>query len=214
MVHRNVFMLAVLIAVAALAIQAAPAAAQEADKALLDRIEQEKAARRSCKVQICDIARNRKAEGTDVACTVTKTWTVGELKDNVLKGKFDWPLGHAQCKAEIKLDRKMLSLAIAGGPVEAKLVKHTVSCALDQKAGGDPYTLSFAIQPTVSFAGGKAVKASLNWSDIQGSAVARGAVWSAAALDNNLGMFESATVDAINNFFGGQCDEVKDELGK
>jgi len=84
----------------------------------------------------------------------------------------------------------------------------------DQKGGSEKYNISFTITPTVTFAGGKATKATLNWSDIQGSALAKGAVWSAATLDNNVGVFEGTTVEQINAFFGPRCDEVKDELGK
>ena len=80
--------------------------------------------------------------------------------------------------------------------------------------GTDKYIISFAITPTVAFAGGKATKATLNWSDIQGSALAKGAVWSAATLDNNIGLFQGTIVEQINAFFGQSCDEVKDLIGK
>jgi hypothetical protein len=199
---------------AAVAISAAGAAAQEADQALMERMAKERADRHSCKVAICDIARNRKADGPDVSCSVVKTWTAAELKDQVLKGRLDWPWGHAQCKADVRLERKMLAKALDGGTLEAKLAKHAVTCTLDQKGGADKYSISFAITPTVTFAGGKATRATLNWSDIKGSALAKGAVWSAATLDNNTGLFETATVEAINAFFGEKCDEVKDQLGK
>jgi hypothetical protein len=108
----------------------------------------------------------------------------------------------------------MLAQALAGATVEGKLTKQTVNCTLDQKGGSEKYSISFVLTPTVTFAGGKATKATLNWSDIQGSALAKGAVWSAATLDNNVGVFEGTTVEQINAFFGPRCDEVKDELGK
>jgi hypothetical protein len=188
--------------------------AQGIDKALQERMGKEKADRRGCKIQICDIARNRKTEGPDISCNVVKTWTGIELRDRVLKGRIDWPWGNAQCQANITLQRSMLATALAGPTAEAKLAKQAVNCTLDQKDGADKYSISFAITPTVTFSGGKATKAALNWSDITGSALAKGAVWSAATLDNNIGVFEGATVEAINAFFGDQCDEVKDELGK
>ncbi|MDX2203898.1 MAG: hypothetical protein NW223_14190 [Hyphomicrobiaceae bacterium] len=178
------------------------------------RMEEEKAARRGCKISICDIARNKKADGPDVTCDVVKTWAASELKDKVLKGKFDWPWGHAQCKAKINLERKVLAQVQAGTPIEVKLSKHPVKCELDQKDGKDKYALSFTIAPTVSFKDGKATKAALNWSDIDGAAVAKAAVWSTATLDNNLGVLEGVTVDIVNSFFKDQCEEVKDELGK
>ena len=209
---RRVFFILAIATVTTLSSTSAPA--QDADPVLKERMDKEKADRHSCKVAICDIARNRKGDGSDVACTVVKTWTTAELKEGILKGRLDWPWGHAQCKADIKLERKMLAKALDGGTLEAKLAKHAVACTLDQKDGADKYSISFAITPTVTFAGGKATKATLNWSDIQGTALAKGAVWSAATLDNNIGLFETATLETINAFFGEKCDEVKDELGK
>jgi hypothetical protein len=193
---------------------AAPSVAQEVDKALEARMEKEKADRKGCKVAICDAARNKKADGPDIACTVVKTWAATDLKDGILKGKLDWPWGHAQCTADIKIERKMLAQALAAGTLDAKLARQSVNCTLDQKGGSDKYSISFVLTPTVTFSGGKATKATLNWSDIQGSALAKGAVWSAATLDNNVGLFEGTTVEQINSFFGPKCDEVKDDLGK
>jgi hypothetical protein len=179
--------------------------AQQLDEALKARMKAEKDARRDCKVLICDIAHNKKADGDDVACSVVKTWTKTELKEKILKGRLDWPWSHAQCKADIKLPRKLLAQFLSGADVEAKIPKHAVDCTLDRQDGSDKYSVSFAIEPTVQFSGGKAVKASLNWSDIEGTAVAKGAVWSAAKLDNNLGILEGAVVESINDFFDKKC---------
>lgn len=204
----------ILASVAGLALGISAVNAQEIDAALQKRIEDEKAARRGCKISICDAARNKKAEGADIACDVVKTWPAGDLKDKMLKGKFDWPWGHAQCKARLNLDRKVLARVLSGEAVDVKLSKHAVACALDQKDGADKYALSFSIAPTVTFKDGKATKAALNWSDVDGAAVAKAAVWSTATLDNNLGVLEGVTVDIINGFFRDQCEEVKDEISK
>ena len=166
------------------------------------------------RVKICDTARNKIADGEDIACKVVKTWTAVELKQKILKGRFDWPFGNVQCTGDVKLARKPLSKVLAGGEIEAKLEKHSVSCTLDQKDGKDTYSITFSIQPVVKFNDGKAVKASINWSNIQGSAVAKGALWSTATLDNYTGVLEGIAVESINDYFGPHCDEVKDDLGK
>jgi hypothetical protein len=201
---------------AAIAVNVSPSAllAQAADKELEQRMEKEKAERHDCKVKICDTARNKIADGEDISCKVVKTWTALELKQKILKGRFDWPFGNVQCTGEVKLARKPLSNVLASGEVEAKLEKHSVSCTLDQKDGKDKYSITFSIRPVVKFKDGKAIKASINWSDIQGSAVAKGALWSTATLDNYTGVFEGVAVESINDYFGPHCDEVKEELGK
>jgi hypothetical protein len=203
-----------LVAAIALMICCKGARAQDVDKALEERIAKEKEDRRDCKIKICDTALNKKVDGDDIACKVVKTWTTVELKERVLKDRFSWPLGHAQCSADIKLPRNILAKVLAGGEQEAALDKHNVACTLDQKDGTDRYSISFSIKPVVKFKDGKAIKATINWSDIQGSAVAKGAVWSTATLDNYVGIMEGSVVDAINDFFGPHCDEVKAELGK
>jgi hypothetical protein len=108
------------------------------------------------------------------------------------------------------MPRKMLSEVLSPGEHEAKLDKHALSCSLDQKDGKAAYTISFSVAPIVRFKDGKAVKVILNWSDINGSAVATGAVWSVATLDNNLGVLEGAAANAVDEFFGPHCKEVKD----
>jgi hypothetical protein len=188
--------------------------AQAVDQELAQRMAKEKADRRDCKIKICDTARNKKADGDDIACKMVKTWTAVELKEKILKGRFDWPFGNVQCTGDVKLARKPLATVLAGGEVEAKLEKHSVSCTLDQKDGKDKYSISFSIQPVVKFKDGKAIKASFNWSDIQGSSVPKGALWSTATLDNYTGVLNGIAVEGVNDYFGSHCDEVKSELGK
>jgi hypothetical protein len=184
--------------------------AEEVDKTLLERIAKEKEDRKACKKLICDIAQKHLPDGADVACSVVKTWLPDDLKKNVLMGRLDWPYGAAQCKADIKMPRKMLSEVLSPGEHEAKLDKHALSCSLDQKDGKAAFTISFSVAPVVKFKDGKAVKVILNWSDISGSAVATGAVWSVATLDNNLGVLEGAAANAVDQFFGPHCEEVKE----
>ena len=203
-----------IVTMIALSMPTDDALAQAVDQALEERIAKEKGERRDCKIKICEAALNKKADGEDIACKVVKTWTVAELKEKVLKDRIEWPFGHAQCTAELKLPRKVLAKSLDSGEMEVALEKHSITCTLDQKDGKDKYSISFSIKPAVKFKDGKAIKTGINWSDIQGSAVAKGAVWSVATLDNYVGILEGAAVEGINDFFGTHCAEVKDALGK
>lgn len=198
------------LATLAVAAVATDARADDVDKALAERLAKEKEDRKACKKQICETGQKHVADGPDIACTVVKTWLPDELKNGVLKGTLDWPFGAAQCKADIKMSRKMLAEALSPGEHEAKLEKHALTCTLDHKDGKSaPYSITFSVAPVVKFKDGKTVKVILNWSDVQGSAVAQGAVWSVATLDNNLGVLEGAAVRSIDDFFGPHCEEVK-----
>jgi hypothetical protein len=203
-----------LIAAIALSSSSITSRAQPVEQELEQRIAKEKADRRDCKLRICDTALNRKAEGRDIACKVVETWKAADLTQKILKGRIAWPFGNVQCAGDIKLDRKKLAQVLAGGEVEAAMEKHAFACTLDQKDGKDKYSITFSIRPVVLFKDGKAIKASINWSDIQGSAVAKGAIWSTATLDNYVGILEGVVVESINDFFGSRCDEVKGDLDK
>ena len=187
--------------------------AQAVDQELEQRIAQEKADRRDCKLRVCDAALNKRAAGEDITCKVVRTWRAKEIEE-ALKERIAWPFGNAQCSADIDLPRLALANVFAKGEFEAAIPKHRIDCALDEKNGKGKYSISFTIRPVIKFKDGMAVKATMNWADIQGSAVARGAAWSTAKLDNYFGIFERIIIKAINDFFGPHCDEVKGDLEK
>ena len=73
---------------------------------------QRKEDRKACKTEICK-AFATPADGPAIGCTVTKTWLAADIQAGFLGGKLTWPWGHAQCNAEIELDRKVIAEAAA-----------------------------------------------------------------------------------------------------
>jgi hypothetical protein len=175
---------------------------------LAERLVKEKQARMACKKLICDAARLKKAEGDPLTCKVVKTWPAQDLKNKILKDKLEWKLGHAQCEAEIKLDRSLVAKLLSGPKLEINVGKHRVSCNLEQEDGKETHKISFTIDPVVTFENGKAVKAALNWGEVDGSTLAKTALWSATAVDNMFNVLQGVLVGQINEFFGPECDEV------
>jgi hypothetical protein len=197
---------------AALLLLGVPAGAQDKlrtdiDKALAEQLIKETDARRGCKIAICQAARSKVAQGDNIACKVTKTWPDVDLKSKVLKGAMEWPFGHAQCEASISIDRKLLAAVAAGDKSEAKIGKHDIACQLSTKDGKDKHALTFSIDPVVTFEKGKAVKASLGWSNVGGTTIAKSAAWSATAVDNTFNVLQGAVIEQINEFFAS-CDEL------
>ena len=88
-----------------------------------------------------------------IACTVTKTWLAADIQAGFLGGKLTWPWGHAQCSAQIELDRKAIAEAAQKPSATMKLKKHEITCKLDHKdpKEGTAYDLKLSIEPTVSF---------------------------------------------------------------
>lgn len=169
----------------------------------------EREQRKSCKVAICAAFHNRKP-GSDVSCSVLKTWRKEQLDSMVSKAKVSWPWGRVRCTADIKLKRDDLIKALVAPKHETALDKHTVTCVVDRDKEA-PAEIKFDFTPKVQFENGKAVKASLNWGTIEAPALVKGAMWTATATDNTFNVLQSSVVEDINDFIGPKCDEVKDE---
>ena len=176
--------------------------------ALVERMVKEKQAREACKKLICDAARLKQTAGDPITCKVLKTWPAQDLKNKILKDKLEWKFGHAQCEAEIKLDRSLVAKVLSEPKLEIKVGKHRVSCNLEQEDGKETHKINFTIDPVVTFENGKATKAALNWGEVDGTTLAKTALWSATAVDNTFNVLQGIVVGQINEFFGPECDEV------
>lgn len=171
----------------------------------------EREARKGCKVAICAAFRN-KSPGADISCDVVKTWRKEQIDKMISKAKVHWPYGKVQCKAHVALKRNELVKATTEPKFEAKLAKHEVKCTVDREKEA-PSEIRFDFSPTVTFEGGKATKAHLNWGKIEAPTLVKGALWTATATDNTFNVLQGTMVDDINDFMTKKCDEVKDELG-
>lgn len=205
-----------VLAAGMIALLAVPAAAQEAQvppaKEEIELTPEEKAereSRKACKVAICDAFHNRNPEGGDIACHIVKTWRKEHLQKIVSKAKVSWPWGRVQCVSDIKLKRDMLIKAMTEPKHDAVLDKHQVTCKIEREE--DQAEVKFDFSPKVTFEGGKATKAVLNWGEIEAPSLVKGAMWTATATDNTFNVLDGMVVEDINNFISEKCMEVKDE---
>jgi hypothetical protein len=180
---------------------------------LTARMVKEKEDRKACKAEICK-AFAQPGDGPAITCTVTKTWLGSEIQTGFLGDKLTWPWGHAQCSAAIDLDRKAIADAASKPSATIKLKKHDITCKLDHKdpKEGTVYDLKLSIEPTVTFEGGKAVKAEMGWGTIEAPVLAKTAIWSATAIDANFSVIANGVVRDINAFLGVKCKEVGVEI--
>ena len=169
----------------------------------------EREVRRACAVALCSTLHNRKPDTGDVSCSVRKTWRKEHITKVLAKGKLSWPWGDARCSTELKFDRATLVKAMSEKNYDAQFPEHQVSCELDREA--EKYQVKLNIQPKVTFADGKAVKAVMNWGKIEAPMLAKSALWSATAADNTFGVLQSTVVEDINDFIENKCNEVKEE---
>jgi hypothetical protein len=92
--------------------------------------------------------------------------------------------------------------------LEIKVGKHKVACNLEQEDGKETHKINFTIDPTLTFENGKAVKIVLGWGEVDGTTLAKSALWSATAVDNTFNVLQGAVLEQINEFFGPKCDEA------
>jgi hypothetical protein len=209
----KIFALAAVAALAAAA-QAGPAAAQVLSgktEVLTAEEQAERESRKACKVQICSALHNRKP-GDDVACNITKSWRKEQLDKIVGKGGISWPWGKVVCVAPIKMKRDMLITALAGPKVESEIGQQSLACTVEGKEASDAKSeIKADFSPKVTFEGGKATKAFLNWGKIDAPTLVKGAMWTATATDNTFNVLQGMIVEDINRFATEGCDEVKEE---
>lgn len=174
----------------------------------------EKAQRRICKVEICSIFSTRDPQGADIDCPIVKTWREEDIEEILGGGKLDWPWGRARCTTQLKLDRASLAAASDTTSSVVKLDKHTITCSLDLKSDGASYNVNIDISPEVTFEGGKATTARMNWGTIDAPMLAYSVIWPGATLDNSLNVLGGKIVKMTNEFMGKKCLQVKDDLPK
>lgn len=213
---KNALPAAVLVFAAAALSPAPPARAEDPPASIsipdADLTPEEKAerdGRKACKVAICDAFHNRKP-GEDIACKVVKSFRKSQLEKMVSKAKVTWPWGRVVCTALVHLKRDALMKALVDDKLVAEFDKHTVACTVEREKDG-PAEITAEFTPKVTFEKGKAVKASLSWGKVDGPTVIKGALWTATAADNTVGVLQSTIVEDINDFTSKKCDEVKAE---
>jgi hypothetical protein len=178
------------------------------DKQLEEQLFREQEARAGCKASICDIARSKSAQGEDVACRVVKTWPKFDLVTRVFRRAINWPWGHVQCEANVVIDRKVIVAAMSQPAYDAMLGKHDIVCRLSTEDGKDRRILNLTIDPVVTFEHGKATRAFVRWSKLNGTMPAKSVLWSAAAVDNAFNAVQRTVLERINDFLGRGCDEA------
>lgn len=167
----------------------------------------EREGRRACKAALCAAFRNP-ANGENVACSIRKSFRKEQLQKIVSKAKVTWPWGRVVCGADLKADRSVLAKALTDKKVVVTFDPHKVACEIEHE-GAAASSITAVMTPAVTFENGKAVKAVLNWGQVEGPTLVKGLMWTATATDNTVNVLGSMVVDDMNDFVTAKCDEVK-----
>ncbi len=174
---------------------------------LVARMDKEKAARRACKLEICN-AFATPAAGAPITCDVTKTWLRNEITAKLVGGSTVWGYGNAQCTMKLNLDRGLIAKTMTDAKAEAKFAEHTLACNVDQKDSAEQaFSVKISLTPVASFENGQAKSVSLEPVKTDGSTLASAAVGSVMALDKISGTVSRTMASEVNDFLFIKCKD-------
>jgi hypothetical protein len=169
----------------------------------LERAADEKDVLKACEKRLCDIVVNKQTAGDDLSCHLSKTWAKSNIKDGIEKRKLSWSFGDARCTVDLSAKRDLILGAMTKPEHALELAPHTVKCEIEREGEVTPINITLA--PKVTFKNGTADKAWLNVKSIEAPAVVKGAIWTAAQIEDNFGLFQSDMIAEINEFVQKKC---------
>ena len=156
----------------------------------------------ACERSLCDILVKRGA-GSDLRCTLQKTWSGGKIKEGVEQKKLKWGFGDLRCNAKLDAKRQEMVEALSKPEYELKLPAHAIKCEIER--GSEVIPVSVSLAPKLQFKDGKVAKAWLGIGEIEAPAVVKGAIWTAAQLEDTFGIVHSELIKEINTFVHERC---------
>jgi hypothetical protein len=173
---------------------------------LADDTEADKAKLVQCQKDICSILLNKQKDGADLSCVLKKTWNGEEIEKGAKEKHLTWGLGKTECNATVNVKRGPLVEAMSSPEYTLKIEKQPISCIIE--SGSEKYPVKLTMAPELKLKGGKVTNASLHMDDIEGAKLIKGVVWTAATLEQNLGLLEGDIVREVNRFIEKECPKA------
>jgi hypothetical protein len=184
-------------------LMAGSAFALEEDKTEKEKLE-------TCEKSLCGILVKRDAAGGDLQCGLQKTWAGAKIKEGVEQKKLTWGFGDVRCVLDVVAKRQDMVDALTKPEYEYKFPAHTVHCDIEREK--EVMKVTVAISPKFQFKDGKATKAWLGIGTIEAPTVVKGAIWTAAQLEDTFGIVHSDLIREINKFVYDRCPKRLEEL--
>jgi hypothetical protein len=163
--------------------------------------EEEKKKLYQCAKDLCAIIVSKNPKGPDLSCDLTKTWDKKQIQKGADSKNISWGLGSATCSVKFQIKRADVVAALTGARATFKPGKQSVAC----EVGSDKYPIRATVSPELEFKSGTVTAASLGIKNIEGAFLIQSAVWTAAKLENNFGIFEKDLVREVNRFVQKEC---------
>ena len=160
----------------------------------------------ACENDLCLILTKREGTGNDLRCSLQKTWAGTKIKQGIESKKLSWSLGDLRCSVQVEAKREDMINALGKPEFNLQLASHAVRCEVEREKEVVP--VSVTLTPRIEFKNGNAVKAWLGIGDIQAPAVMKGAIWTAAQLQDTFGLFHGDLIREINKFVHERCPKT------
>lgn len=157
---------------------------------------------KACEKRLCTMILEKKPIGDDLKCDIQKTWAKSSLEGGKSKG-ISWGFGDARCTVDLKLERADIVAALTKPKHTVTVPAHQVNCVLERE--GEIKPLKAKLAPKLVFKDGKADKVWINLESIEGPDDVKSTIWTAAQLEDTLGLFHRPMIKSINKFLHRQC---------
>lgn len=165
----------------------------------------EKEKLKACEKSLCSLIVAKKPVTGNLQCPLTKAWSQKTMKEGSAK-KLHWGFGAAKCEVDLQVPRQMIVGALSAAEIKVTLPDHVVNCEVEREGSIDKARITLA--PIIEFKEGRAKKIWINVTDIKAPGMIKGVVWSAAQLQDSVGIFHRRMIKAVNKFIGEQCPKV------
>lgn len=164
----------------------------------------EKDALLACERRLCGMVVDKPAGGDDLKCALSKTWpretvNAGAEAATHMSATF----GDARCVVPLSLSRAAVVGAVSQPDYALQFPEHTVTC--DVVVSERVEKVHVTLAPKIVFAGGEAKKVWVNVKKVDGPSSIKAMVWTAAGLEDKLGLFHKTMIKEINKFLHKKC---------
>ncbi len=165
----------------------------------------EKERLKKCEKSLCQVLVSKKPASGDLQCPLSKVWSRKTMKEGSAN-KLRWGFGAAKCEVDLKVPRDMIVGALSAAEIKVTIPSHTVECEVERESSVDKAQITLA--PIIEFKDGKAKKIWINVTEIKAPGVVKGVVWSAAQLEDTVGVFQRRMIKSVNKFITEECPKV------
>jgi hypothetical protein len=170
-----------------------PASAQQTE---MERLQQ-------CDRDLCAMLRAPSSSGPGLQCDLSKTFYKEQIDKALRSRRLGWIFGDAHCTAKLDVTRSIIAKAMIEDSYTLKVPEQPAACEVEYN--GARYPVKVTMAPEITFRDGRATAVELGVRDIEANPVIKAVLWSAAKLQQSLGLYQDDFVRGVNRYVERQC---------